>query len=234
VTAEFSNIRPSRRGPSATAISAAAAVVLAIVALGTFLSKTSGTSEPEDAVHLQLIEEPMVSDLWTVPSGADERPPFAGDCLPSELEARRQWFKNHDGAATGLVAVRVDVINDSEKTFLVEGLHLTNVEKLPRTTGITYPLCPKGGGGPPSDQYAMVDFDERPLQFRFFNENYQPVPVVDFSPAPHHPLRFWILADSSASHFRWRVDLDYSLGGDLHRLVLPGDNQSFEIGNEAS
>jgi hypothetical protein len=132
----------------------------------------------------------------------------------------------------GFTVARVEVVNDSDKTLLVESLRLSNAQKLPSPKGATYALCPRGGGGPPEDQYAMINFDERPLGFRLFNELYEPVPAVDFSPSPHHPLRFWILATSSTAHFRWRATLVYSLDGEIHRLAIPGSHASFAIAPE--
>jgi hypothetical protein len=127
----------------------------------------------------------------------------------------------------------VEIVNDSDRTLLVENLHLTSAEKLPLIHGMTVPLCPEGGGGPPEDQYAVIDFDKSPLRFQFFNEIYQPVQAVDFSPSPHHPLRFWLFATSSSRHFRWHASLEYSLDGDVHQISIPGDEETFEIGNKA-
>ncbi|HEX6781863.1 MAG TPA: hypothetical protein VF125_07520 [Solirubrobacterales bacterium] len=215
-------------------MSAIAAVVVAIVAVLAFaVDVGGGSAEADDAVHLRLVQEPLVSDLWTLPGRVSSDPPPAGTCTQPELIRRRRWFQAHGGLPTGQVVARVEVINDSDSTLLVEGLHLSSAEELPPLQGNTYSLCPNGGGGPPEDQYARIDFDESPPRFEFFNELYQPVGAVDFSPSPHHPLRFWLFAYSESAHFRWRASLEYSLDGDIHWIPIPGGDGTFEIGNTA-
>jgi hypothetical protein len=215
-------------------VSAVAAVVVAVVAVLAFtLDLGSGPADANEAVHLRLIQEPFVSDRWTVPGDIRSKPPAAGNCTEDELIKRRRWLESHRGVATGLVIARVEVVNDSDSTLVVEGLHLSSADELPPLQGMTYSLCPRGGGGAPEDQYATIDFDDAPLRFHFFDNVYQPIRAVDFSPSPHHPLRFWLLATSSAAHYRWRASLEYSLDGDVHRVSIPDDGNSFEIGNTA-
>src|SRR6185436_4811203 len=122
------------------------------------------------------------------------QPPPAGDCGESELLRRRRWFEEQGGVQAGFSFRRIEVVNDSDSTLLVEDLQPSDIEKLPVVRGAAYPLCPHDGGGPVEDQYAVIDLAHKPLKFTFFNETYEHVNAVDFSPAPHHPLRFWILS----------------------------------------
>ncbi len=228
---EVSNGR-SRRRVSAAGVSAAAAIAAALIALAALVLDLGGAADADDAVHLRLIQEPLVHDSWIVPPDIRSKPPAAGDCLESDLLARRRWLEAHEGIPVGFTVAQVEIVNDSDKTLLVEGLKLSEVRRLPRPKGTTYTLCPNGGGGPVDDQYAMVDFDQRSPELKLFNELFQPVAAVDFSPSPHHPLRFWILATSTTEHVRWRASLAYSLDGNDRSLAIPEDGKSFEIAPE--
>jgi hypothetical protein len=229
MTPEVSSGAPRRKKVSAVVVSAIATAVIAVVTLSSFVLSIGGSADAEDAVHLRLLQEPFVHDRWIVPSSVRSTPPPAGECSSPELHARRQWLRRHQGIPVGFTVARVEIVNDSDKTLLVEELRLASARKLPPPEGSTYDLCPRGGGGPPGDQYVKIDFDQRPLAFQFFNERYEPVPAVDFSPSPHHPLRFWILATSSHSHVQWKATLVYSLNGETQALSIPEGRQPFAI-----
>ena len=145
---------------------------------------------------------------------------------------RRRWFEAQGGVQAEPSIRRIEVVNDSDSTLLVGNLQPTVVERSPTVQGTSYPLCPHGGGGPIEEQYAAVDLARKPLQFKFFDEIYKHVNAVDFSPAPHHPLRFWILSSASKGRYRWRATLSYLLDGKDYEIEIPEGGRSFDITSE--
>lgn len=202
---------------------------MALVGVLAFALGLIGSHGASDSVHISVMEEPLVSDHWIVPLTAAGRPPPAGDCGEEELLRRRHWLEEQGGVQAMSSFRRIEVVNDSDSTLLVEGLWPSDVERLPAAQGTDYPLCPRGGGGAVEEQYVAVDLARKPLQFTFFNKNYEHVNAVDFSPAPHHPLRFWIVSSASRDRYCWRTTLSYLLDGQSYKVEIPEGSHPFDI-----
>jgi hypothetical protein len=175
--------------------------------------------------------DPLVSDAWIMPPGAagGEQPPPPGECGADALEARREWFRRHRGALAGGQDVYVEVVNDSDRTMAIEGLQIEHLEAIPAIKGTSEALCPRGGGGDFGTQYARLELDRRPPQFRYFDETYQPVPAVQFAPEPHQPLRFWIQAVAEERRYRWTAVLVYSLDGKRQEARIDDGGKPFDV-----
>jgi hypothetical protein len=209
-------------------VGAVAAAMTAVVAVAAYLDSREG--DPNDDVHARVVNEPKVDDTWVVSLAqvAGEEPPPPGSCTEAQIEARADWFRERAGVPGAFENFEVEVVNDSDRTLVLEGLRLDDLEALPAVSGVPETLCP-GEGGPFDRQYASVDLDGSPQQFEFFNANFEPVEAIEFSPEPHRPLRFFIQALAETGHYRWYIVLEYSLDGEEHELRLTDAGQPFEV-----
>lgn len=213
------------RRPSAAAVSAGAAVVATLVAVVALVGNYS--SDALDRVHVRVISEPMVDDVWIVPAGAKRsgQPASSEFCEPT---ARAEWFARHGGALAGGQSFRVEVVNDSDRTLVIEGLRVRHVEVLPAIRGVGQTVCP-GGGGPFDTQYAVIDLDRRAQGFKYYDEAFKPTRAINFAPEPHEPLRFWVQAKAEAKRYRWTAVLEYSLDGQQFKVPIGDPRKPFEI-----
>lgn len=192
-------------------------------------SPTSAGSA-NDLVHITVVNEPMDDDVWIAPASTTrgERPPPQGNCGQADIDARASWFANRGGAPAGFEIFRVDVVNDSDRTMVIEGLKVANIEVLPPIRGPGATLC-EGQGGPFDIQYVLIDLDQRPPNVEYFNADFEHVSAVDFAPEPHEPLRFFIQANAARYRYRWNVVLEYSLDGKHYAKLLRDGEQPFEV-----
>ena len=211
-------------------LAAVAGVVVTVIIAVAGGAEDRPTPEPNDFVHVSVVEEPMVDDDWIAPVDRTrgERPPPPGDCELSDIRRRAAWFARHGGAPAGAERFRVEVVNDSDRTMVINGLAVKRLTRLPPIKGTGVTLCP-GEGGPFDTQYALINLDERPPRVAYRDANFEPIRAVDFAPEPHQPLRFWVQANAIKRRYRWTAILEYSLDGRRHEVEIRNAGKPFEV-----
>lgn len=220
--------RATRWNPTSSKISAAAAVVTVLLALGAAMRSCG--ADPQDRVHVRILVEPLVDDIWIVPfrAGGANRPPAPGQCDTNTLLARERWFASHGGALRGREAFMVEVVNDSDKTLVVDGIRLEKPKTLPRIEGVSHTMCP-GEGGPFDMQYATVNLDARPRRFQYYDNAFRRIRAVQFAPEPHRPLRFYIQATAKSRRYQWTAMFVYYLDGTVHKTAIGNRAAPFDV-----
>jgi hypothetical protein len=218
------------RRVTAAAVAAGAAVVVAVVTLGDWFQDV--TNDPAGKVHVRILDPPQDDDLWIAPASrtrGEHPPPIpAGGCRESDIRARAKWFVDHGGVPAAFQSFQVQVINDSDKTLVVDGLRIEHLDALEPVIGPSDDLCP-GEGGPFEIQYATINLDRRPLNFEYHDASFRRIPAVDFAPEPHRPLEFYVQANASKHRYRWTAVLDYTLEGREHHIPIGDPRKPFDL-----
>jgi hypothetical protein len=192
-----------------------------------------GTDNPAKQVHFTVSTTQEVGAQWIVPHPVGSPPP-PGSCTDLELNRRVRWFVHNGGVIQGLMRIRVDVVNDSPDTLVLNGVSLHSYSRGPRTLGRSYVACAPIGGSIDFEKIEMNLFT-RPPTFSFQDANYDPIPTFAFAPTKGRPEVFYVEASTldqgrtNHATYRWSLALSYTLGGKSGTFVIDGHGRPFVL-----
>lgn len=205
---------------------------------GTVNCAAASQSSAIQFVHFStsVLHEPGGDWIVRHPKGS---PPSPGECTEPEIARRASWLERQGGIETELLRIRVQVVNDSSETLVLQHLGFASYEHRARVRGRSYLTCAPEGG-PVEGEHIEINLHSIPPTLEFLNEAYKPTTPFAFSPTHGEPAVFYIQASTlDQGHqngylYRWTLGLSYTLGGKSGTYLIENDGKPLEVTDAAA